>query len=58
MPLRISYACHECLTDVRWIYDETENELKSDAVRGCRGEGCTEVHHIEVMEVDEDTTSV
>ena len=52
MPIVINYRCEFCNRTMMWLYDE-EDGLFPDRMRGCLGEGCTNVHHLSAVKIDD-----
>lgn len=53
MPILIEYNCQRCLATIEWIYEQDDGLTPSD-VRGCPGQGCTELHELSVREITDD----
>lgn len=56
MPHLITYKCQTCLTTIEWIFDQKSGVYPED-VRGCPGQGCTELHELDVKEISETEAS-
>lgn len=52
----IDYNCPNCGSSVTWSYDETGDQLQSERLTGCPGEGCTEIHEISIRKVNSKST--
>ena len=54
MTIEIKYKCPDCGWTIKWIYDDEEENLKSDGLIGCPGEQCTRLHEISARNISDD----
>jgi hypothetical protein len=54
MSLVFKYKCPDCGWTLKWVYDDEEDQFRTDSLTGCPSGGCTAIHEVSTQRVDED----